>query len=557
VRRRPSALAGLWLCAGGCGLFDLPSQITLQTCDSDTQCEVLNDPNMREVDPCQPYRCGEQHVCEMAPLDVDRDGFSPLSCERDPSRVDCNDLNASVYPQAREYCDDEDDDCDARIDEGVLEIEQTAAVEFGTEGPSSEITYTMNFDRSLVGLAYSLGRDPPSIAINQLAASSRAADTPIVLDFDALRAENGLPRPKAGAFHASAAAIGFRQPDTTLLAGYLRDAPERIVVGTLAPPSPVLFANVQIASYGLSCARSESCAANADDPPSAIATPASTAPRIAAGADGTVVVYARDTQPEVDVCNGEGASKAVLANLMGQNSSGFVEAGRAALELGTSTQARAPALLSLPWLTANGVSYGWLVGYPEPGGALLIVQMSGRGKLQVTEPLLRLRSEDGPLHSAQFGLGRGPDQAQHVMLGVSAVRGCGPDSRAVFGILEGVLQPDGSLGLRLPSPLIELGGDDAQREPALAFREDPDVRRRSWAVAFRDETGLRVRLLSEGGKLLGDEPYLALGSGLLGGETSGLISLRSNREWFALYSLTRPDAQNPARVIRNALHSCL
>jgi hypothetical protein len=61
--------------------------------------------------------------------DLDADGFGDdrfidFSCEPPPGYVvtggDCNDTSVSTYPGATERCDDEDNDCDDEIDEGVM-----------------------------------------------------------------------------------------------------------------------------------------------------------------------------------------------------------------------------------------------------------------------------------------------------------------------------------------------------------------------------------------------------------------------------------------------------
>jgi len=57
--------------------------------------------------PC--YFCPNDTVCVAAPIDQDGDGYA--------SDVDCNDLDASVYPGAVEICDDGvDNDCNGLAD---------------------------------------------------------------------------------------------------------------------------------------------------------------------------------------------------------------------------------------------------------------------------------------------------------------------------------------------------------------------------------------------------------------------------------------------------------
>ena len=46
-------------------------------------------------------------------VDVDGDGFD--------ESVDCNDESASIHPGAEEFCDDQDNNCDGRIDEGMIQ----------------------------------------------------------------------------------------------------------------------------------------------------------------------------------------------------------------------------------------------------------------------------------------------------------------------------------------------------------------------------------------------------------------------------------------------------
>lgn len=70
---------------------------------------------------CQNGRCQRRIDCE----DRDGDGFAAgPDCE---DNIDCNDDNATVYPNAPEICGDFlDNDCDRQVDEGALTLFQDA-----------------------------------------------------------------------------------------------------------------------------------------------------------------------------------------------------------------------------------------------------------------------------------------------------------------------------------------------------------------------------------------------------------------------------------------------
>jgi hypothetical protein len=555
IARRTLAGAALLLAVSSCSLFGLSSKITVESCEFDSDCDPLNDPALRQVDHCKPYRCGADHFCESVPLDFDRDGFLPFTCERDPQKVDCNDLNANIYPGAREFCDNEDDDCDSSIDEGVLDLQAATALEFPGPAPSSEIEYAVNSDRSLIGLGYALATQPPTSAVNVLSFDIASPQSPLELQFEPPRGPADLPAALVGTVHASVARVGFVPPSEVLLAAYLSDAPARLVVGSILPPEPLFSVTRRIASYGLSCAPLEDCAANAQQPAMSVAVPYTTAPRIAAGGEGTLVLYARDPAPEVDLCSDAHAAKPLLANVLALSARGWIERSEAALEVGSSGEGRTPALVALPWLTTNGASFGWLISYPEADGTLVVAQIAGLGTPQV-RPLVRVHSAGLPLRAAELALGRSPDSMQRTQIAVSALRGCGAASRAVFSLFEGTLHSDATLELRESTPFEELGGGDSQRQVSLAYRDEADQRRRAWAVTYRDATGLRARLLSDAGLLLGPEPYRLLDSPQLRGETSGLVAVHGSVDWFAAYALATDPGPSGARLVRAALRSC-
>ena len=69
---------------------------------------------------CTPSRPDDDDSAEFNEEDLDRDGFCPSDDECDDGGLspgDCDDSEASVYPEAEELCDGLDNDCDGQVDE--------------------------------------------------------------------------------------------------------------------------------------------------------------------------------------------------------------------------------------------------------------------------------------------------------------------------------------------------------------------------------------------------------------------------------------------------------
>lgn len=126
--RRASALLVLVSGAlGGCsllGLFDLPPA---ERCTTNGDCRALI--SLDGADPCAGFACLSGACLPVAYRDLDGDGFSPEGCAPPPpidgrggASGDCNDDDATTYPQAVEVCDLRDNDCDGRPDQGALEL---------------------------------------------------------------------------------------------------------------------------------------------------------------------------------------------------------------------------------------------------------------------------------------------------------------------------------------------------------------------------------------------------------------------------------------------------
>jgi hypothetical protein len=529
----------------GCSLVDLSSRIHQDGCKVDAECEILNDPQDLAFNRCRPFHCSERQLCESAPLDSDHDGFAAESCEADPLKRDCNDVDPAIHPGVAESCNERDDDCDARIDEGVLTSAQTVAIDFGTVSPASDIVYAIDTVRTRMALGYAIGTSPEVVAANVIDYEEVTPQAPMQLEFSP---------PRSGPLHAAAAAVGILPSRATLAAAYLSDEPMRLVVGSLDNARPSFSAGA-VGVYGLACAADEACAANSGRPTVPLSAPFSEAPAIAPGADGVLVAYVRNPDRTADLCEqgNPPAAKSVLANLIASAATGVAERTPAAVQLGTSTEGRAPALLGLPGLTTNGQPYGWLVAYPDVGGKLLICQvLASGGSLEVSAPLLKLTSKAGPLRAPQLAFGR--NSAERSSIGLAAVQGCGALSRVVMIQLEATHGSDGKVTLRTLSALAELGGEDDQRGAALAYNEA----RHSWGVSYRDASGVRARVVAEGGALTGDSPYLLMDAAMSSqpAQSTAIAALRSGHNWFAIFAYADATETAPAGLLRTTLSSC-
>jgi hypothetical protein len=89
----------------------------LELCDPRTgECVPGAVPDCDDGDECTVDQCDpDRNACTHIAMDLDRDGDGATSCGGD-----CDDRDPTVFPGATELCDDVDNDCDDRIDEGVL-----------------------------------------------------------------------------------------------------------------------------------------------------------------------------------------------------------------------------------------------------------------------------------------------------------------------------------------------------------------------------------------------------------------------------------------------------
>lgn len=98
------------LCPAGSSCHPVRGCEMGRPCGTDADCE--DEDACRVNERCDPAA----RTCVTDPLDGDGDGDPPRVC----GGGDCDDSRASVYTGAPELCDELDNDCDTRIDEGVV-----------------------------------------------------------------------------------------------------------------------------------------------------------------------------------------------------------------------------------------------------------------------------------------------------------------------------------------------------------------------------------------------------------------------------------------------------
>lgn len=535
------ALAALCLMLTACTLRALSNEIVQEQCRIHQDCRVLNDSNT-VFDVCHPFQCLGGY-CQRGLLDADQDGFPDRTCEPNTERQDCNDQLGQDYPGAPEACDSRDNDCDRRVDEGVLELSQSPVVMLSSDQVASRLAYAADLELEKLSLAFTLAPDPSSVFVKLIDTSMMRDGVIVELQ---LPAPSFMQAPER--FTASSLALADLPNTTVALAAFTRTGLPRLLIGSVDWPDSELFLNAGVSATGVRCEALESCASQPLPPAAALPTPESRSLALANGRDGALLAYRR-AQVASPACSATRTPAPILANLFSPGAGGLYERSAQATTVATTEDDSPAALLALPATTGNDVLHGFLLAYASSDGQLLIhhVDVKASG-LEFSSPMLELRADEGTLSAPRLALGD-REMPLQTRIGLIAERGCGADRRLVFKQLMAALGDDGSVQLTDKSPWLTLGEAADQRAGALTW----DPNHLTWGVSYRDDEGLRARVIGADLKLWGERSYVLNGPApmpLGAAETTEILPLKHRRDWYMVF------AQRPGEITRHVLRSC-
>jgi hypothetical protein len=523
-------------CMASCTLRGLSERIVQEPCTSNEDCKVLNDTNAVGFDSCHPYLCVDSY-CRKLKLDMDHDGFADRACESNRALQDCDDQAPDDHPGAPEVCDARDNDCDKRVDEGVLESVHGLMLEFEPGRYATQLSFAPDLDLHTTTVAYALDPRPSTVFLNQFATDG-------VLNPNIAQLELQPSQPLIASSFATAdvpnAAIAF--------AAFTPTGSAAVITGLMDWPNPVLLLNASVAIWGAHCEPEETCFDQSVLPVEP--TPESRALTLASGIDGTLLAYLR-TDSESSACDdGPRSAAPLLTNLFAAGAGGLYERSQSALRVATTEDHRPPALLALPTTTGNDVTHGFLLAYASSNGQIVFhhIAVTTSGELVLSTPLLKLRSDEGRLGAPRLALGD-REQAQSTKIGLSVERGCGAERRVLFKQLSAALADDGSVALNDDADWLSLS--DLADQGAAALNWNPS--RGSWGLIYRDTSGLNARVLDGDFVPEGDKNYLLAPAVALppgAADATAVVSAPLSYHWYDIFE------QAPGGIARHILQSC-
>lgn len=563
-------LAGLSsLALSGCFLVGLSEDIGQSSCESDTDCGGLE---AEDSDPCMAWQCqpdsdrGGSDYCQYTRLDADHDGVlaasvvgpddDAISCGDASEELDCDDDNPQRAPTLDETCDNVDNDCDERVDEGVLASTSNTAVLFTTNAVS-RIDFATNEEAGTMAAVYvgSKGSEPGA--------------SMVALDTTEATGDSEIPLSGKYAFSptpiAQDMAVAALDSDQFAVAYFDDAGSDRLVAGLL--PRGDVTVNTRITvdegveRWGLVCDGSEACAANALEPDVTVSHPPTGQLALAASGRSALLAYQRQPAqiaPACGVAPEDGDEPTVMVNLLSKPAARkvLVDSGPAPLVLGKSQEQHPPAVLALPEF--EGVS-GFLVAMTELGGAIVVHHVSP-GEAGPVATRTGIVIEESLVSGTALGrpaiaITEAEDGSALLMVAYRA--GCKTEAT-----IEAQLFTLGGSGGAIQTELLAgpftVGPENTADRPAVTY----SVTLGLWAVSYRSPRGLHAQLLERDGTLRGDGSYLLLDSAPDDGDPQGFLQnpavfpLDATNGWFGVASLVMNDSSEELSVALVRIDTC-
>lgn len=543
-------------CCTGCSLVKLSDDIAQEHCKTDADCDVLNSRGASDFDPCELWQCSDTKYCEFTPLDQDKDGFTPhtvslegedLVCEAKADKQDCDDDSSARKPGGKETCDDIDNDCDLLIDEGVLQPHVAEALGFtgDNSGGAGQFSYATDPTSGALAIAYSINRAPAVVGFrvldNDLPAGGSAGAVKLAGNSDAALLADSVG---VGALGAGKFAIAFFNLD---------GAQHRVVAGTMDANTGTLRVVESVRTGGLHCTEDEQdkCTDTTTDP--------TRTPALAALGDDVLVSYVRAAAEPGAVCKDKSdavAAHPILANLLSTTVGGLQERTAHAVVIGETTSLDAPTILTIPDLAA-GKTFGWLIGYVDDAGAVVWKSVRAQGAELVVSGVLARLENDGQRYSG-VRAALGPKTEAGQVVGASFQAGCTASARIGVALLVANVGEGDAPTLQVQVAERLVGGAPNEKDAALAFSPE----RGSWAVVYRDPTGLRGRVLDAAGNPVGDEAYVLIEEVDAGPNMTkvflapAVVPTLAAGGWFGAVAYTERAGQDPLTLSSVTLSGC-
>lgn len=529
-------MAAMWLAS--CSIVvgvDLPKE------GDDSDCAFLNTTRSASVTDCMRWQFNAVTLtCELGPLDEDNDGFFPSVCLSPDgptplSEIDCNDDRASgatAFPGASEVCDGDDNDCDTRIDEGVLwaSLSDGPTITFSADPADLACAVDPVADNS-VGIAYSLpGQSTvPGVSVRARDLASEMADRFSLITADA----NNSTAVTADPSTILSAGIGIAPlGDNAYAVAFINSngGRRRVIAGVATEDrAKTLFMETSVFSDGLPC--------TADDGDCSVTRPAVDRPII--GVSGTNVLVATVRRSRIaTACDPAVTEVNVVGNALTRRD--FTRVTLPANGGQTNFPALRPTIenplgLPLGMMRADASpaviglgTTGFVVALPQLDNTILlrtVTVTSGVFAVDAARDVtLSVGSNDLALLEPSLALGTYSDDAGNPipvprqLLAVAFSRACGGPGRVHVKFFDvapttGTLSPTAGESIEVDGQ--GLSTSIGESRPSVTFAPEQD---NTWFVTFAKRKGWQGRVLSfQGVKHGGADSYpLTVGADSIG-----------------------------------------